>query len=884
MLEQRQRASGRVFLALMCVGAAALMATPLRAQDTADAHERARQRAMERSWLVEPANPEPRTIEFRVVEAETGAPLAGAELTVSAVWAHVGCSVPMPFVTDERGRLAMALPTDMGRLLSLRATASAPSRVSKSVRWDMRDREAGVTLPDTYTLELPRGTEIGGRVIDEDGGPIHGVHVEVETVIGLDDLPPSGQSFELVPATFITTNAEGRWRCDIVPAQLEELYVTLHHHGYVRSRGSRKMDWSDITRLRAREAVFKMERGFRVAGRVVDERGEPIAGASVLAGANHYDRDALTATTDASGAFSLSPVEADRTLSLVVRADGHAPALRHVEPGRRGGEPLVIELGEARTLSGRVVNQAGEPVGGAWVRVDRWRGFQALDIRTETDERGRFELYDMPADEVLLDVGRAGYMRVDGYAASAGDEPYEIVLPPVLRISGEVRDKVTGEPIERFTAQPAIGLNENRPPTPGLNPLEVQWFRDGKYELVLRHPYPYQAVVVEAKGYRRAISPTYPPDAGDVTCDFELVRGSGPTGVVLDANGEPAAGAKLVIAAGGQSVSMQDGHFPRHILNETTTADANGRYELPSPIYEQFVVVALHDAGCAEVKAEDLGEAGEIVLEPWARIEGVVKIGDGVAAGGRISMSRTPIRHYEGSPGFESPGFESPGVWHHANVTADDHGRFTLERVPPGEVWIGRSVEVDRAGTVYATSMSASKRVTVEPGRTYTVQIGGTGRPVVGRVAVVDGEWSELEWTEGHGSVRTKRPRLPLPEGFHQWPQEKRRAWMDAWIASPEKAEFEKRRAEYERTEQSFGFEVAADGTFEVADVPAGEYELWVTLRNVPPGTRRRNPMGQKVAEARVEVTVPPMPGGRSDDPLDVGKIELERAERVAGR
>ncbi len=65
------------------------------------------------------------------------------------------------------------------------------------------------------------------------------------------------------------------------------------------------------------------------------------------------------------------------------------------------------------------------------------------------------------------------------------------------------------------------------------------------------------------------------------------------------------------------------------------------------------------------------------------------------------------------------------------------------------------------------------------------------------------------------------------------------------------------------------------DGSFRVEDVEAGAYDL-IFVINEP----SRDPQGSPPAmhgsgRPAATVTVPEMPGGRSDEPLDLGTIPL---------
>ena len=53
-------------------------------------------------------------------------------------------------------------------------------------------------------------------------------------------------------------------------------------------------------------------------------------------------------------------------------------------------------------------------------------------------------------------------------------------------------------------------------------------------------PYPFRSVRIEAAGYLPAVSGLYKPTDTDVTFDAKLIKGTGPAGIVKNADGKPA--------------------------------------------------------------------------------------------------------------------------------------------------------------------------------------------------------------------------------------------------------------------------------------------------------------------------------------------------------
>jgi len=73
---------------------------------------------------------------------------------------------------------------------------------------------------------------------------------------------------------------------------------------------------------------------------------------------------------------------------------------------------------------------------------------------------------------------------------------------------------------------------------------------------------------------------------------------------------------------------------------------------------------------------------------------------------------------------------------------------------------------------------------------------------------------------------------------------------------------------------KSFTIKVAPDGRFRTEDVPPGVYQVIVVLNGVSHNELRMG--GAPLATATSEFTVPEIPGGRSDEPLDIGVIEAK--------
>tara|TARA_R110002124_G_scaffold71986_4_gene192592 strand:+ start:2045 stop:5131 length:3087 start_codon:yes stop_codon:yes gene_type:complete len=204
-----------------------------------------------------------------------------------------------------------------------------------------------------------------------------------------------------------------------------------------------------------------------LSGTVVDIEGATVAGATVYLRQNNRSRsgrgiprpweDLARTTTDAEGTFQfLGVLDAEQhrvfpAYDLVVLKPGYAPGWKHLLPIRPVSD-IRLTLQPPTTVTGRVTDTAGKPVGNAEIRLKhlmsirhitqadleegRWpswkdRQFVALDgfrdapVST-TDLAGRFELKGLPANRgLVLQVSHPDHLIREIYAATVPKLPPE---------------------------------------------------------------------------------------------------------------------------------------------------------------------------------------------------------------------------------------------------------------------------------------------------------------------------------------------------------------------------------------------------------------------------------------------------------------------------
>ena len=263
---------------------------------------------------------------------------------------------------------------------------------------------------------------------------------------------------------------------------------------------------------------------------------------------------------------------------------------------------------------------------------------------------------------------------------------------------------------------------------------------------------------------------------------------------------------------------------------ETVDAGRDGRFRFLA-LNESYDITATHESGCGSSRTEDLAESGQVLLQPWGRIEGEVR----ATAKGQPLLCRWALKL---EPGWALP--------HPVVAKPRGYSRFVFDRVPPGRVTVVR-VEAVIVGFRSFTPTSGSipipkntsttitlpeiramqvrpREIDVIPNQTSRIIIGDTGRPVVGRIAGVGSHMGGVEVVCGIlEDAETEEPRYFCTTGS------------------------------------------ATDGSFHADGISPGTYRL-----------RAWTPEGS----VDHKFTVPEIPGGRSDDPLDLGDLKV----RIGGR
>ena len=226
------------------------------------------------------------------------------------------------------------------------------------------------------------------------------------------------------------------------------------------------------------EIRIEVGEGFDLRGVVVDAaNGAPLAGASIatLVGWEAGASD----VTDGGGRFLLRALRRTRpdwSGSMRIACRGYVGETRELGPREadQGREPLRIELARGVVIAGRLLDESGQPLAGAWLALsgeeaDLGPGEDARvgGHRARTDAEGRFELGCVrPAARVCVEVAeqslRAGVLEPLRHEIAAADEAAGRLELCATRL-GEVLVRAArsaGEPLDSSQFQV---LCENEP-------------------------------------------------------------------------------------------------------------------------------------------------------------------------------------------------------------------------------------------------------------------------------------------------------------------------------------------------------------------------------------------------------------------------------------
>jgi len=620
----------------------------------------------------------------------------------------------------------------------------------------------------------------------------------------------------------VATDANGRWTADIIPPDAASVSLKLSHPEYADDYMWHTKDYT-VEQLREQSAVMVMKRGVALCGRVVNGRGEPVSNAYVVDGRGLYSNTPQT-MTDEKGRFDFGTI-GQREVVLTVVAGGYGPELMRFDSATLTG-PVEIVLGPGHTIAGRVVDCNGLAIAGATVMARGWRGLETLLWRAKVNEEGRFAWRGAPSDEVNIVAYADGYVDSGPIPMVADVREYKVVLLRELRVLGTVSDANTKKPIEQFRV--IVGNRQDQEHNIIWQVGNKFWdriFTDGEFALSFNIPNEAYAIRIEANGYLPLTSRQVNIEEGDVRFEFALEKAGSISGSVLLPDGTPAAGAEVYVVRAGGYLSLRNG-VRSIITGDYVTTGPDGGFSI-GPQAEPYKIVAIHDAGFAELSQSQFERLGKVLLKPWGRVEVLLRKGT------------EPQEYHNVSLVNVQPENDANRMYCTYGYTAvtDERGRCILERVVPCRMQV-KWVSLDDGGR--RTAVIEYGEIEVLPGRTVSLTFDSGRTTVVGKFEISDRIREFEGWTAPQSCfIESRQPgierlyerlHLPLPDRLGEMSFDEQARWYVTFLGSSEGQQFVERAAqkltEEHRPWKEYCDVLESDYSFRAQEIPPGYYIL----------------------------------------------------------
>lgn len=759
---------------------------------------------------------------LKVIDKVTGKPVVGAEVMVMSSRAR-------KMATNRLGRCLIDFGETKPSFLTIEVKYGkyVPRRIHYNPSF------YGIEIPKNYLMALEEGTVIGGIVKTEGGEPVADatVKVTIHEVTKKVDNP----AISSLPCK---TDKDGRWICDLIPANARKIYLEVVHADLVgvEKYGNR----ASIYKLREKSHVLLMCPGKSVVGSVVDVDGKPIAGADVFQGYSKYSSDPKT-KTDAAGKFVFQKCPPGEMV-LSVKADGFAQDLKIIQVGD-GLDKVEFVLDEGGTVIARFVDVDGKPVQGVRIEAIEWRKktmdqpYDNIRIVEHSDADGLAVILNAPDEEVIYSISKEGFADFRNMILNPSDKEQEVVLFKPGRLVGKVVDPETGEAIKEFRV--IEGIQKSSPKHSFWKSGGVTWQNNsgkkvtgGRYVLPFNYHVDGYAVKIEADGYLPQVSPIFYNKGVTVQFDILLSRGEGPSGLVYDSDGKAVVNADVIIATKERSIQIENNLVLSSSSIKRTLTDKEGAFNLPA-VRDDYKIVVNHDDGVAIVTRDEFQKTNAIILEKWGRLEGVLYKGAELAVNNRVHLGNDTRNSI----------LRDIRVSYQQEVKSNDKGEFVFEKVLPGKMTVSKIVELNKNSWTFANKTP----VDVAAGKRSFVEVGGGGREITGRIILPAGiSLKGLNPSPGGLRLKTKAdksdepmdlPEMSFPEDFLVMSRKERNAWQAEWEQSEEGKAFLKKVQEmqlsYSSILKNYPARLEADGSFVIEDVLPGKYELTGLINDI---------------------------------------------------
>jgi beta-lactamase regulating signal transducer with metallopeptidase domain/protocatechuate 3,4-dioxygenase beta subunit len=731
--------------------------------------------------------------------------------------------------TDKTGVAELELPNEPPALLSIHVSGDF---VPCKVQWDNSNKRDPNPIPATFTFHVSKGRTLSGRITDAAGNPVVGAKLTpadydwVAMRNGKEEPDWTDWEFQ--------TDRDGYWSFDHAPLKFTRFDAIVSHADFAN-------DHIRFNTLTVKTHLLTMQSGVTVRGTITDPTGTPVANTQVMLTPKFGAPGSWMTRSNDQGEYEFERVKPDE-FGLTVMHKDYAPQTE-VMKGFHGDQSRDFQLRPGTPMSFHFVNENGKPVEGVRVTCGHWMNGQELDKFEDvtpgvSDANGDWIWKNAPQGHMTYAVEKLNCLNPGGLWLEPKDEPYEYVIHSLLEISGTVTSKSTGKPIPEFkvirghwSSGNGFSYRANSDETKGIawDLYNSRSMTNGQYRFRIDETQDQHYIKIEASGYKPAVSRAFHDSDGKLSLDFQLEEGSDVTGTIVDQDGSSVRNAKVLYVLPGRQTDLRN-LVPEEYGLISALSDVDGKFLLPEQD-QKFAIMVIADEGFAFVLEDQFVKAKQqIRIDAWATVRGTCMIGDKPAAGHEMAL-------------FYARFEDVPENLHmsimYQNILVKNDGSYEISRVPPNMTCtIGRYIFTERRYGGASGSQSHAHRITTQPGVVAEVNVGGTGRPLIGKFQLpAEADRSVDDWNGSHAILRRVSD---LEDGV-------------------------------ETNLRTYPFSVNDDGTFRVDDLPAGDYQLSYSVVDW-----LANNEHFEVARVEEQFTIPEIDGGRSDEVFDLGTMILE--------
>ncbi|MBE4752341.1 carboxypeptidase regulatory-like domain-containing protein [Corallococcus sp. ZKHCc1 1396] len=513
-------------------------------------------------------------VEGRVLDAQ-GQPVKEASLSLRPQPAETTPGKPRLFMHHRHMRIRTfeATTDDTGHFIIKVDKAMAGPLIVEAEGFLRREIQAQAPSSGIQ-VTLESGATVQGSVTSSSGAPVNGVDVTLSKG-GVDEDDPEDHGRVDFAGS---TEEDGTFVIRGVEPGSYAVWLAATAGGYQRLLPQRV----DVRGSETVELALRLDLDGRMAGVVVDARGQPLAGVTVTAVAREDEASEgrsyspLEAVTGPDGRFALEPLARDWDYELTATKPGYAmprpPAKPEPEPeddeDDEGSDELLggLKLGRwvpddeeprviarAGNLAVRVVLTAQSRITGRLVKPNG-APLTRFELNEEPvrDPRGAFTVFvDKPGLQHLTfqASGHALTQREVRVPAGRDVDLGEVRIEAGHTVRGRVVDDATGEPLEGVDISLSLPLAELKAAAEEESGekydiydvhggfLDTTTARDGTFTLPSVESRPYRLTAMHAKAdyatLERALGPT------EDTLELRLQGDTRLEVSVKDAQGKP---------------------------------------------------------------------------------------------------------------------------------------------------------------------------------------------------------------------------------------------------------------------------------------------------------------------------------------------------------